>query len=236
MYFSRLARMSRVVGQSPNTCILITRTSRSGANRRVSQNKSPLFGLVKSQIPTFQSDAVLSQQFRYFVSDSYGSDVLAFTVELPQMPNGVSSGDNLILLPYKAVRIKSIEMWCNFRPEGNITGNTINLTMIERRTVRPIEWSDTATFLKPAHIKKTFSKLEPLGLWYATTSGESNPEIRFQLPKGAIMQITYDAILHDGESCGTSSGSSLSYPKVYTNQLNANVTVVGKTYQTVISA
>lgn len=108
--------------------------------------------------------------------------------------------------------------------------------MIERRTVRPIEWSDTATFLKPAHIKKTFSKLEPLGLWYATTSGESNPEIRFQLPKGAIMQITYDAILHDGESCGTSSGSSLSYPKVYTNQLNANVTVVGKTYQTVISA
>lgn len=191
---------------------------------------------MKSQIPSFQSDAVLSQAIRYYVNDSYGSDVLSFAVELPIMPNGVSSATNLILLPYKAVRIRAIEMWCNFRPTGNVTGNTINLTVVERRTVRPIEWSDTATFLTPAHIKKTFSKTEPLGLWYSTTSGESNPELRFQLPKGAILQITYDVILHDAEGCGSSAESGLSYPKVYTNRLSTDVSVVGKSLVAVIAA
>lgn len=127
-------------------------------------------------------------------------------------------------------------MWCNFRPDGNVEGNTINLSFVERRTVRPIEWSDTATFLTPAHIKKKFLKTEPLGLWYATTSGESNPEIRFQMPKGALLDITFDFILHDSDNCGTSSGSGLSFPKIYTNKMYSDVACVGKALQAVISA
>lgn len=127
-------------------------------------------------------------------------------------------------------------MWCNFRPDGNVEGNTINLSFVERRTVRPIEWSDTATFLTPAHIKKKFAKTEPLGLWYSTTSGESNPEIRFQMPKGAVLQITFDYILHDSENCGTASGSGLSFPKIYTNKMYTDVSVIGRSLQAVISA
>lgn len=127
-------------------------------------------------------------------------------------------------------------MWCNFRPDGNIEGNTINLSLVERRTVKPIEWSDTASFLTPAHLCKTFSKYEPMGLWYSTTSGETNPEIRFQMPKGALLEITFDYILHDAEACGISSGSSLSFPRVYTNSMNSDVACVGKTYFTVVSA
>jgi hypothetical protein len=148
----------------------------------------------------------------------------------------VSDTGSTLLLPFKAVRMKKIEMWCNFRPDGNVEGNTINLRCVERRTVRPIEWSDTATFLCPAHIQKSFSKVEPLGLWYATTSGESNPEINFQLPKGAILDITFDYILSDAENCGTASGSSLSFPKVYTNTMNSDILCVGKTFSTVVSA
>lgn len=215
---------------------MVTKSNRSGAKRRVSRNKSPLNALSQAQIPSFTSDAVQSLKLRYFVTNSYGSDVLSFAVELPVVPYGLSDNATTIELPFKSVRIKKIEMWCNYRPDGNIEGNTINLTCIERRTVRPIEWSDTATFLTPAHIKKKFMKTEPLGLWYSTTSGETNPEIRFQMPKGALLEITYDYILHDSENCGTSSGSGLSHPKIYSNRLHADVSVVGKYYAAVLAA
>jgi len=213
----------------------VTKHNRSGVRRRASQNKSPFTLISKTQIPTFQSDPVQSLISRFYVADG-AADVISFAVELPVVPYGISYADNALLLPFKAVRIKKIEMWCNFRPNGNVAGNTINLNIVERRTVRPIEWSDTATFLTPAHISKKFSKTEPLGLWYSTTSGESNPEIRFQMPKGALLDITFDYILHDAESCGASSGSSLAYPKVYTNKMNSDVSVVGKTYVAVIAA
>lgn len=214
----------------------VTIRNRSGAKRRVSQNKSPLTALAGAQIPTFTSDPVQSLKVRYYVRESYGSDVLSFAVELPVVPFGISYAENYAILPFKSVRIKKIEMWCNFRPSGNVEGNTINLNIVERRTVRPIEWSDTATFLTPAHIRKKFAKTEPLGLWYHTTSGETNPEIRFQMPKGAVLEITFDYILHDAESCGVSAGSFSSYPKIYTNTMSSDVAVVGKTYGAVISA
>lgn len=205
-----------------------------GVSRRASQNKSPnMFN--RDQIPTYASDQVQSLKVRYYVPSTYGGDVKQFTMELPIYPYGISDSGSTILLPLKAVRLKKIEMWCNYRPEQGIEGNTINLTFVERRTVRPIEWSDTATYATPAHIKKKFSKFDPLGLWYSTVSSETNPEISFQMPKGAILELTFSFILHDGESCGTSAGSSLAYPKVYTNKLNADISVVGKVYAAVIT-
>jgi len=139
-------------------------------------------------------------------------------------------------LPFKAVRISKVELWCNYRPGVNVAGNTISMTQVERRTVRPIEWSDTASFLTPAHLSKKFQKNEPMGLWYATTSGESNPELRFQMPKGAVLEITFSFIISDQESPGSSSGSFSSYPKVFTNLINANLGCVGKTYAAVLTA
>jgi len=189
----------------------------------------------RNQIPTYASDQVESLKVRYYVPSTYAEDVKAFTLELPIYPLGISDSSSQLLLPYKSVRLKKIEMWCNYRPAVGIEGNTINLMIVERRTVRPIEWSDTATYVSPAHIKKKFSKNEPLGFWYITINGESNPEIRFQMPKGTVLELSFDVILHDGESCGTSSGSSLAYPKVYTNKLNADLEVVGKFYRAVIT-
>lgn len=206
------------------------------SERRVSQNKSP-YGRDSVKIPTFQSDAVQSLTYRYYVADNYGSDVLAFTIELPQYPYAHCYAPGYATLPFKAVRIKKIDMWCGFRSTVNVAGNTINLSFIERRTVRPLEWSDTAVPMFPARITKKFKDTEPLGLWYSTTSGEVNPEIRFQMPKGATLDITYDFILHDSEQEGTAASASFTtFPRVYTNQLHANVLPVGKTYVAVIAA
>lgn len=188
-------------------------------------------------IPTYQSDVVQSLKVRYYVSEEYGSDVLAFNVELPQVPYANAYASGFATLPFKAVRINKIEMWCNFRPSGNVAGNTINLSFLERRTVIPLEWSDTATTFCPAHISKKFAKTEPLGLWYSTTSGETNPEIRFQMPKGALLDITFDYVLHDAEAEGVAASAEFTtFPRVYTNRLNANVSPVGKTYAALISA
>lgn len=170
---------------------------------------------------------------RYYNAHASKSTVSA-TFELPIAPYGISDSASTILLPFKAVRIKKIEMWCNFRPNEGVAGNTINLNIVERRQARPIEWSDTATFLSPAHIKKKFSKFDPLGLWYITTNSQENPEINLQMPYEAVCDITFDYILQDGESCGSFAGSGFAYPKVYTNKLNANLATVGRTYATVL--
>lgn len=212
---------------------LVTKNNRRGVNRRASQNKSPkLFN--QTQIPTFQSDAVQTLKCRYYVPSSYGSDVLSFTFELPQYPWGISYSTIGMYIPIKSVRIKKVELWCNYRPEQGVEGNTINLSAVERRLVRPIEWSDTATFLTPAHIKKKFMKTEPLGQWYSTTVGESNPELQIQMPKGALLEITFDYILDDSDNVATYGTAGLSATKVYTNSLNANLSVVGKSHATVI--
>jgi len=204
--------------------------------RRATQNKSPLPNLLSQQIPPFSSDSVQSLKVRLIISEDFASDVKNFAVELPQVPYGLSVNATTLYLPFKAVRLSKVEMWCNYRSEKGMTGNTINLIQIERRTVKPIEFSDTATFLTPAHICKKFDPLEPLGLWYQTTSGETNPELRFQMPKGAILELTYAFIVSDESSPGSSSGSGLSYPKVYTNCLNSDLVCVGKSYSAVLSA
>lgn len=205
-------------------------------SRRATQNKSPKLEIKQDQIPTFCSDVVQSLTVRYYVLDEYPSDVSSVTVELPQVPYGVSYSGSAAILPFKSVRISKIEMWCNYRPSVGIAGNTISLTQVERRTVRPIEWSDTATFLTPAHICKHFNKNEPVGLWYATTSGESNPELRFQLPKGALLEITFSYVLSDGEGTGVSSGTFSAYPRVFTNCLSTDYGCVGKSFVAVLSA
>ncbi len=192
--------------------------------------------MLSQQIPSFSSDQVQSLKVRYIVSDSFGSDVKAFTVELPQVPYGLSVDASTAYLPFKAVRLAKVEMWCNYRSEQGMTGNTINFSQVERRTVKPIEHSDTATFVSPAHICKKFNTLEPLGLWYATTSGESNPELRFQLPKGGLLELTFAYVVSDENGPGSSSGSGLTFPRVYTNSLNSDIVCVGKTYFTVLSA
>ena len=125
------------------------------------------------------------------------------------------------------MRLKRIKMWCNYRPDGDIAGNTINLIIVDRRQCRPIEWSDTATFATPAFLSKKFSKYDPIGLWYLTESGETNPEVRFYLPKGGLLEITFDYILSDG-SCTSFSSSTLSYPYVYSQRMHADLSVVGR--------
>lgn len=212
--------------------LLVTNSNRRGANRRVSQNKSPNDQILKSQIPSFIPDQVLTFKCRYYVNPAAATDVITFVRELPVVPLAVSYSATSLIQIFKAVRLAKVEMWCNHRDSVGVDGNTINLTAVERRTVRPIEWSDTATQLCPAHIVKKFSPVEPLGLWYGTTSGESNPELRFQMSKGAVLEMTYCAILHDAESITSIAASGLTFVRVYTNNLDTNVLAIGRSYQT----
>ncbi len=214
---------------------MTTKQRRSnGVNRRATKNKSP--ESCDNRIPSFQSDQVESLTMRFCVDPSYGSDVKAFTLELPIVPFGVADTATTLLLPFKSVRLKRVKMWCVYRPEKDISGNTINLTVVERRLNRPIEWSDTASYSCNAFLSKKFAKFDPMGQWYLTTSGESNPELTFQLPKGGVLELTFDYILADGQNLGTSSGSGLSFPRVYANKLNADILPIGKGNYAVIAA
>jgi len=185
-------------------------------------------------IPKYSPDAVFTSKFRYCVSPS-AADVVTFAFELPQAPFGIAQTASTIVLPFKAVRLNSFKVWCNYRSEKDISGNTISVTMIERRGVRPIEWTDIATYQQVAYISKKFSKTEFAGLYYSTINSQENPEIRFQLPKGAVLELNYSWILSDAETLGTSSGSALSYPKVYTNRLSTDMDPIGRSYAAVIT-
>ncbi len=189
----------------------------------------------QSKIPTYTPDQVQTIKVRYYVDPSSATDAVNFAIELPQVPNALATSSSILYQLYKAVRLAKVEMWCNYRPGNDIDGNTINLTVVERRTVRPIEYSDTATPVYSAHIKKKFSNVEPLGLWYSTTVGETNPELRFQMGKGSILELTFCVIYHDSEAVPVFGSSGMTFPRIYTNRLNANVSCIGKSYQTVMT-
>ncbi len=112
-----------------------------------------------------------------------------------------------------------------------MSGNTHNVTFVERRGVRPFELSQTASYEKNACFVKKFNKDEPLGWYYSTTAGESNPEITFQLTKGSVLELTFDYVLDDGDIVITASGSGLTTSRVYSNNLNVNWVCIGKSYQ-----
>lgn len=205
------------------------RTQLSGARRRVSRNKSPT-----NHIPSLISDPVQSIVQRYYVNDS-STDVVSATFELPVPPYGVSIDSTTLAVPFKAIRMKWIKLWVNYRPEKGILGNTANITIIDRRTARPLEWTCTAEYNLTAYSKASFKPSDPIGFWYNTSSGESNPEIRVQLTKGSVMDICFDYIVDDRETnSGTSTGSSLSHPRVYFNKISSDLELAGKTNTTVI--
>lgn len=187
------------------------------------------------RIPGFIPDFVSTGVYRYLVAPGYGSQTLSFTIEMPTPPFGVAHSADSFILPFKSIRISKLELWCDYMTGQDITGNTASVTFVDRRQVRPIEYSCVASNNCTGHIKKKFSPFDPLGLWYTTTSGESNPEINFLLTKGTVLQITYNWILSDGANCPSASGSSLTYPRVYSNRLNSNVDVMGKVNSAVIA-
>ena len=114
-----------------------------------------------TDVPPFIPDCVYTLKQRYFVSDSYGGNALSFTFELPQAPFGVAYAADGLILPFKAIRLAKVEIWSNHNPNTGMTANTISLTCNERRTVRPIEWTDSATYHRAAHICKKFSNSSP---------------------------------------------------------------------------
>lgn len=225
---------SGLAARSSHCKSIATKTNRrTGVNRRASKNKSP--ETETNSIPPFVSDQVYSQTLRYYVPSVYVQDVLSFSRELPIPPFGVSDSSSQLILPFKAIRLKRIKLWCMYRPDQDIAGNTINLTIVDRRLCRPIEWSDTASFNCNAFLTKKFAKYDPLGQWYITNSGEVNPEIHIQMPKGSVLEMTFDYILSDGHNCRVTTGSSLSFPRVYTNSLSADLSVIGKGNSAVLS-
>ena len=180
----------------------------------------------------FESDFVQSWKTRFYVNDSAASDVVAFTQELPIAPFGLSTNTTTIRVPFKSIRLKKVEMWCNYRESKGIVGNTINLTLVERRSVRPLEYSDTATFAKCAHIVRKFSKFDTVGWFYSTTISEVNPELRFQMPKGSVLELTYDYVISDGDAVPSFGTTGLTADRIYTNSMNTDLDVIGRSYET----
>lgn len=187
------------------------------------------------RIPSFIPDFVESGTYRYIIGPNESAQTTSFTLEMPFPPYGISSAADNLILPFKAIRISKVRIWQLFQESTSITGNTASLTFVDRRLVKPIEYSCTGANFAPGFIKKKFDVDDPIGRWYITGSGESNPELTFQLTKGTVIEISYCWILSDGGNCGTTSGASLSYPKVYSNRLHSTIDVVGKSQAAVIT-
>jgi len=187
-----------------------------------------------TSIPPFVADPVYSVKQRYFMN-STAADPDHFTVELPIVPWAISTNTTTLRPPFKSVRISKIKLWCVYRNSVGIEGNTVNLTILERRGVRPIEYSSTATYKDNACISKKFGKDNQLGWFYTQTSGETNPEFKCQMPKGALLEITFCFVMDDDDTMNSAAGSSLTADRVYTNQLSTKLSPVGKTYTAVIS-
>lgn len=192
----------------------------------MSHNKSPA---VEGQIPQYQSDQVQSLKVRYLVKDA-SADVVSVTFELPVFPFALSTSNIALSAPLKACRLSRIRLWTNYRDGVGISGNTHSVNCLERRGVRPFELSQTATYQTPACFDKKFDRDTTLGWFYSTTSGESNPEINFRLTKGSVLELTFDYVLDDGDPVVTAVGAGLTYPRLYTNSISADLDCVGKSY------
>jgi len=195
-------------------------------NRRASHNKAPIVEIQKSISP-FLSDPTYSVKQRYY-TNSGATDPQSFTLELPIVPWAMSTNTTTLRPPFKSVRLARIKIWCSYRPTVGIEGNTVNVTIIERRGVRPIEWSSTASNQTDALIDKKFGADDQLGWFYAQSTGETNPEIMFAMPKGALLELTFTFIMDDNDTINSVSSSGLTADRIYTNSLHSTVSAVGK--------
>ncbi len=202
---------------------MITR-KRSRRNERPVQQRG---------IPNFIPDAVISSTYRYQVATA-SSDVVSLTLEMPIAPYAIASTSTALIIPFKAVRLSRVRIWCDYRPGVDMSGNTVSLTAVERRGVRPIEWTAIASYGNTAIIDERFRESDWIGKYYATSVGESNPELTFRLTKGSVLELTLSYVLSDGSNAGSAAGSGLSFPRVYSNRLSTSLDVVGKGDFTVI--
>lgn len=184
---------------------------------------------------TIMTDPVQSWVSRFGVADA-AADVVSVTWEFPIPPFALATGSLSLLSFMKSIRIKKIEIFCDYRAASISSANTINLQVVERRGVRPVEWSSTASPIRNAHICAKFAKNSPLGWYYNTTTGESNPEVTVQLPKGAIMDIHFAYVMDDADPCLTLASSGLTSSRIYTNTISSNLQVFGRSYQTAFPA
>jgi len=200
-------------------------------NRRASRRKSPEYEV---GIPAFLSDPVMTWVSRLVVSDP--STVVSTTQELPIYPWGMSTSTTTMRLPFKAIRLNRIRMWANYDSDLSMAKNTINLTFLQRRQMRPMEISDSPAPFKLACIDYKCKKTLPEGQWYYTRSSETNPEITFRLTPGTVLELTFNYILCDSESIqlATSPSSGLTADLIYTNRLDTQLEPVGRANAAVI--
>lgn len=219
-----------VVLTSLHGSIFVKNQSNKRSDRRVSHNKSPKEG---AGIPPFMSDIPQNLKVRY--ENLSATDAKSITVELPIAPYGIASSSTNLYLPFKSVRLNGFKFWCNYNPALTTANNTISVTSVARRTVRPLEWVDTASFGRTALIKKKFLPSDPMNWWYITGSGETNPELTFVFPPGGVLELSYTYIISDGAGMGTSAQSGMTAGLCYTNSLNADLRPQGKVDYKVIS-
>lgn len=207
--------------------------------RKVKNDRSKMLAAVNRRVssipPVIKTDPVQSWISRFGLT-SAASDVVSVTWEFPIPPFALATGSLTLVSFLKAIRISKIEIWCDYRAASQASANTINLQVLERRGVRPIEYSSTATPISNAHICAKFAKNSTLGWFYNTTTGESNPEVTVQLPKGAIMDIHFAYVMDDADISVTMASSGLTSNRIYTNTISTSLEVFGRTYQTAFPA
>lgn len=178
-------------------------------------------------INVFEPDQVMNVTYRYVLKDAAGQ-VEELVTELPIPPFGVSGLADIVNIPFKAVRLKKVRIWCNYRPDQNVFENTIGIVLKPRTGARPIQWSDTATYAHTAYLSKKFPKSDPVGFWYSTQFGETDPEIGFIVTKGSVLELSLSYILSDESAGGQYSVPGAVAARVYTNNLNSIFRVLGK--------
>lgn len=178
-------------------------------------------------INMFEPDQVMNVTYRYVLKDSL-ADPTELITELPIAPFGVTGVANVINLPFKAVRLKRVRIWCNYRPANDMFENTIGLVLKPRTGARPIQWSDTATPAHTAYISKKFPKSDPVGFWYKTQFSETNPELGFILTKGSVLELSLSYILSDEDAGAQFAHTGAVAARVYSNSLNSGFRVLGK--------
>ena len=206
----------RSVSQSRYRVLLLFLAKMSSAQmikRKKLSKKKAAAAAESMRIPAFVPDFVETGTWRYIVNSS-ASQAISFTLELPIAPFGISYKSDGLVLPFKAIRISKVRMWQLYQETNSISGNTCSLTFDDRRLVKPIEYSCTGGNFAPGFIKKKFGVDDPIGRWYITGNGESNPEITFQITKGSVIEISYCWVLTDGQACPQVAGSSLAYPQL----------------------
>ena len=194
-------------------------------------------------LPPVVTDKYFSQRLRYSLASTYaGGNQLSFSFPVNVSPFAMGISSTVVYTLCAAVRIKSIRMFAPFDTNLTASDNTISLRYTPQngggsQPVDTRELISTASVERPAYIDIFLDSEDPRSWMYTTASSGigagTPPVVNMTINKKTSFDITYVYRLWDGASNGNYTVASAGVAVLYTQQLNANLTVVGRSSQLV---